>query len=104
MSSKMRTFNYWARGVLESGSYDNAALLITDKLGGVDQIIGISDTGLDLNSVYFYDNVTITPDAATANTQHRKVVSYSTKVSSTCCDFTDVYDGHGTHGRTRDLF
>lgn len=100
----MRTFNYWARGVLESGSYDNAALLITDKLGGVDQIIGISDTGLDLNSVYFYDNVRITPDAATANTQHRKVVSYSTKVSSTCCDFTDVYDGHGTHGRTRDLF
>ena len=87
--------------MLESGTYDNAALLIADQLGGVNQIIGISDTGLDLNSVYFFDNVTITPDAASANTQHRKVVSYSTKVDATCCDFSDVLDGHGTHGTCR---
>ena len=84
--------------MLESGSFSNDPILRTAGLSGNNQIIGISDTGLDVFSNYFYDpNVTVTFNALIVG--HRKLVTYTTTVGSTVYgDNTDITDGHGTHG------
>jgi subtilisin family serine protease len=94
--------NYWSRGVMESGSYDNVGILLSKGLTGQNQVIGIADTGLDLTSNYFYDNVSITYNSNKMNTLHRKIVSYwSRSVVSPflrpCGDFSDIAGGHGSH-------
>ena len=59
---------------------------------GDNQIIGVADTGLDMQSCYFYDPNTPVP-YNTINTQHRKVVTYIAYQ-----DFVDdSVNGHGTH-------
>lgn len=85
---------------MESGSYDNEPILLTDGLSGQGYVIGIADTGLDVYSNYFYDNVTVQFNAATPNSQHRKIVSYTYKVgNSVYGDSTDSSSEgyHGTH-------
>lgn len=85
---------------MESGNYDNEPILLTDGLSGQGYVIGIADTGLDIYSNYFYDNVTVEFNAALPNTQHRKIVSYTYKVGgNTYGDSTDSSSEgyHGTH-------
>ena len=90
----MRSFNYWLKGVEESGSFANAPIRRTLGLTGYGQVIGIADTGLDFRSGYFFDSkVPVVPDKAIIG--HRKIVSYTTIYG----DFADLADGHGTHGR-----
>jgi subtilisin family serine protease len=87
--------NYWAKGVMDSGSYTDVAIFTTAGLTGKNVVIGVSDTGLDLNSNYFYDTVSITANSPTAS-PHRKVASYA--YVSGKGDFTDISQGHGSHG------
>lgn len=90
--------NYWIRGVLESGNYANAPIARVANLTGQNQIIGISDTGLDLYSTYFYDSkVNLASDVQSSS--HRKVVKYITVTDAVYGDFTDINEGHGTHGK-----
>ena len=49
----MRSFNYWVKGVEESGSFADAPIRRTLGLTGNGQVIGIADTGLDFRSGYF---------------------------------------------------
>jgi subtilisin family serine protease len=97
---RVRTTNYWSRGVMESGVYYNQPIQLSAGLSGAGQIIGVSDTGLDLFSTYFYDNVTIERNAKTPNLKHRKVVSYSSLSGNISYgDTIDDGEMHGTHGR-----
>ena len=95
--SSAKTCNYWARGVVESGNYQNAPIVLTADLRGTNQIIGIADTGIDLNSTYFYDSIAMDFNSPTANTEHRKVVSYSFIPGEG--DNEDDAEAHGTHGK-----
>lgn len=68
-------------------------------LTGAGQIIGIADTGLDMTSTYFFDNVTVVVNAAKPNLLHRKVVSYTSSSASVFHgDSYDSTEAHGTHG------
>lgn len=102
----------WARGVTQTGDYKNIALsgnysehaddpdpnnsVNYRLLTGANEVIGISDTGLDMSSCYFYD-----PDAAypfeynTLLTNHRKLVNYHTTMSDGVD--SEVHGYHGTH-------
>jgi hypothetical protein len=71
------------------GSHNIYQLYRSMNLTGQHEIIGISDTGIDVTSCYFYDPHT----AVTYNRQnpfHRKIFYYNTYIDS-----TDSY-GHGT--------
>ncbi len=90
-------FNRWATGICQST--DQGSTPIFDlNITGAGIVIGIADTGLDMNHCSFYD-----PDVAapydTVNTAHRKVIYYDTYVDN--IDGTsgnnDDGNGHGTH-------
>jgi hypothetical protein len=84
---------------MESGAYSNQAILLTGGLTGVGQVIGISDTGLDLSSTYFYDNSSsITYNSATPNLVHRKVVSYTFRNGASV--YGDAMDNAGADGES----
>lgn len=85
------TFNLWAVEIVASGS-NNDDLMWAMNHTGEGEVIGVADTGLDMNSCFFRDN---TVDAVfdTLNTEHRKVVYYATGYG----DKTDGASGHGTH-------
>jgi hypothetical protein len=87
-SYPMKSAMKWANGVTQSGKYSERPLFAAN-LTGNGQIIGIADSGLDVNSCFFRD-----PDVAvpydTTNFSHRKVIQYVT--------YQDDLDenGHGT--------
>ena len=90
------TMNRWVKPLGESFTDTNQAITVQGSLTGKGQIIGISDTGLDMSSCYFSDpNVAApysTPANPTKNLAHRKVIQYITFV-----DNSDDSVGHGTH-------
>lgn len=49
------TSNRWLKGVCQTGNYENAPFGPVGNLTGDDEIVGIADTGIDMNSCYFYD-------------------------------------------------
>jgi hypothetical protein len=87
-SYSMKTSLKWANGVAQSGKY-NQLPLYEANLTGRGQIIGIADSGLDMNSCFFHDPEVAVPFDKT-NYSHRKVIQYVTYQD-------DVDDfGHGT--------
>ena len=84
----MRFSLEWANGVTQSG--DGAVdILKIANLTGVDEIIGIADSGLDMMSCFFHDPSVETPYNRVDH-NHRKVIYYKT--------YADDNDsnGHGT--------
>lgn len=75
-----------------SAPYTAAGLL------GDGQIVAVADTGLDLNSCYFYDPQGHIPYSdilsPVFDTKYRKVIQYTYGKYS---DTSDVEGGHGTH-------
>lgn len=68
-------------------------------LHGENQVVAMSDTGLDYDSCFFHDPAHPIP-INTTNTRHRKVVRYMiTEDDHGCIDKRggDHVDGHGTH-------
>ncbi|MFO8062008.1 MAG: S8 family serine peptidase [bacterium] len=84
-----------------SSAVDSARMqLYANALHGQGQIIGVDDTGLDWDNLYFYDpteSVVYDKDGndvcEATNTNHRKVVAYNA--------YADTFDnndsGHGSH-------
>nr|CAG4717112.1 unnamed protein product [Naegleria fowleri] len=69
---------------------------------GSNQIVAVSDTGIDWDSCLFYDSSNPTITVNTLNTKQRKIVEYDTVVVSQGSttyksDNKDGVDGHGTH-------
>lgn len=88
-------FNMWARGLVQSGNTYNAPLYSQSVgLTGADQIVGVIDSGLDVNSCHFNDTSRPIP-YNTVDPLHRKVVTYMTGYA----DGTDneAHRYHGTH-------
>jgi subtilisin family serine protease len=95
---ELNLFNRWTRSICQTATVDNTPLYNSAELTGLDVIIGIADTGLDMTHCQFYDPNYPTP-INTINSKHRKVVSYYyTTSGSTKTDHVDLgFDGHGTH-------
>lgn len=91
-----KALNYNSRGLLQGGSCDNSPL--TDiGLTGNGQIVGVSDTGLDDRSCFFYDtsgkySSAITSRDGSLEENRRKVIQYTAGA-----DAADGIGGHGTH-------
>jgi subtilisin family serine protease len=92
--------NYDARGMIQSG---NPVSTPFSDLGlyGEGQIVGVTDSGLDDYSCYFYDNSGVYSSGATTRSAYtqpkveqsrRKVVQYVAYA-----DGSDPAAGHGTH-------
>ena len=86
-----RILNKWATYSSQGGGYNYYTPIWDAGLTGSGQIIGISDTGLDVNHGFFYDSSHAVPYNSISST-HRKIVTYITSVDS-----TDADAGHGTH-------
>lgn len=93
--------NYRARSIPQSSTVGNQLAnqpYTAAGLLGDGQIIGIADTGVDVNSCYFYDSAgRVTPSLPNApifNQGMRKIVGY---IYNSCGDQTDTSGGHGTH-------
>eukprot|EP00761_Pharyngomonas_kirbyi_P011439 gb/GECH01011464.1/.p1 GENE.gb/GECH01011464.1/~~gb/GECH01011464.1/.p1 ORF type:complete len:1288 (+),score=256.97 gb/GECH01011464.1/:1-3864(+) len=86
-----RTLNKWASSVVQGGFFQSSRPIDNKGVTGKDQIVGIGDTGIDMNNCFFSDPNVPTP-YNTTNFNHRKVVSYVTYA-----DGYDEEDGHGTH-------
>eukprot|EP01032_Pedospumella_encystans_P022858 gene22858-25889_t len=101
------THNRWARGVCDTGNHASHPLDTSPlaNFTGRGDIVGISDTGIDMKHCYFRDPNQPTPyiqaSAATAltpNFNHRKVVQYYLGTDgSQNSDQLDDEEGHGTH-------
>jgi subtilisin family serine protease len=65
---------------------------------GDNQVVGIADTGLDVNSCYFYDSQgRVQPKDISQpyyDNKYRKVIQY---LYNGCGDTSDEEGGHGTH-------
>lgn len=88
--------NRWVKGITQvaDSKYTPLTLRPTAALTGAGQIIGVSDTGIDMSSCYFYDPDTKPPYTKTgaSTSAHRKLVQYYTFV-----DASDDDESHGTH-------
>ena len=88
--ARMRLRNKWARGIIQSGQALRTPL--SDKgLTGTGQIVGMADTGIDMDLCYFKDDVA--QPLNTLNNAHRKVIAYTHHRSGNGVD----ENGHGTH-------
>jgi hypothetical protein len=87
-SYPMKSSMKWANGVTQSGKYSKQPLYAAN-LTGNGQIIGIADSGIDMESCFFRDPHAAVPYDHT-NYSHRKVIQYVT--------YQDNQDenGHGT--------
>lgn len=83
--------NRWARSLCQSGNGDSESIFLAN-ITGVGQIIGLSDTGLDMESCYFKDESRPAPFDV-LDLAHRKVVYYDTYIDNK----EDTVTGHGTH-------
>ena len=87
-------YNRWGRGCTQTGVYNNAPLYPNANITGLNEIIGISDTGIDMKSCYFYDP-NHKPPYQSVNFNHRKVVYYTDWSETDLID--DSTEAHGTH-------
>jgi len=107
---EVQTFNRWGKPISETGNDHSQSITVQGGLTGSGQIIGVSDTGLDMSSCYFYDPNVSAPYCDVPNTSgsgaiilptgclklsHRKVVQYVRQNGIT--DYADDKSGHGTH-------
>lgn len=92
------TQSKFASRLVQDYDHPTAAPMWKDGLTGEDEIIGVGDTGLDIDHCDFYDEhnhvrqLTEVPTHPLGPTKHRKIQSYFGAI-----DFKDSTGGHGTH-------
>ena len=92
--------NRWIKGLTDTGEHDNTPLFNSGEFTGKGEIVGVTDTGIDMKNCYFSDDDSgsvnyVSLDSAsttTADTSQRKVVQYIPYA-----DDIEDKDGHGTH-------
>jgi len=89
---RFRIRNKWAQGIIQSGKAF-ATPIFTRGLTGTGQIIGIADTGIDMNLCFFKDEANAQP-VNRFDSRHRKVISYRHR--GTWGNTIDE-EGHGSH-------
>jgi hypothetical protein len=98
---EFKLFNRWAHGTTQTSEYNNVPIYLTANITGAGEIVGVSDSGLDMMSCFFHDAYHNTPYSAVvnpsaANYAHRKVIFYSTQYGDGYDD-AENEDAHGTH-------
>lgn len=89
---RFRLRNKWSKGIIQSGQAFHTPLF--DKgLTGAGQVIGIADTGIDMNLCFFKDSSRPIP-VNKVDHSHRKVISYRHRGS---WGNTIDEEGHGSH-------
>jgi subtilisin family serine protease len=86
--------NVVASGIVQSSRDHSTFPFYSVGLDGTDQVVAVSDTGLDTDNCYMWDNTTEVPrdDSGHFNSNARKVIQYYAHL-----DAKDLYNGHGTH-------
>ncbi|GBG63718.1 hypothetical protein CBR_g39260 [Chara braunii] len=87
--------NQWAKAVIQSPVPFNLTPLYDQNITGQNQIVGLSDTGIDMQHCFFSDPEHALPTAAPDNV-HRKVVLYNTVVDANDTVGGESGGGHGT--------
>jgi len=94
----VQTHNKWAKGVCDTGEAFNTPL-DSMNITGQSEVIGIGDTGLDVNNCFFFDATHTlrfqTNTSTLLNPKHRKIVQYV--AAAGIGDRFDSSEGHGTH-------
>jgi subtilisin family serine protease len=85
------THNRYAKGICDSGLND-VTPLSDHNITGTGEVVGVSDTGIDMKHCFFYDPLVPTPYNV-VNLKHRKVVLYLTNIG----DGFDTEESHGSH-------
>jgi hypothetical protein len=91
-----KPLNRFARYTCSTGA-DEVDSMVLEFTDGETDVIGVSDTGIDMTSCFFHDNdhaVSYQTDLDTTvlNPNHRKIMQYIS-----FADSADDADGHGTH-------
>lgn len=87
-----RLFNNYAQWILQSNVVDSLPWYDVG-LTGLNQVVAVSDSGLDTDNCYFWDSTSGELKDGTVQSSRRKVVQY---VSSFADDGAQYHD-HGTH-------
>jgi subtilisin family serine protease len=93
--SEMTTDNRQAQWMVQSGGVEDQRPWFDYGLDGKDQLVAVSDTGVDTDNCYFWDSVNadhFQPDGS-YYAQQRKVVEYTFSAGTV----PDLEYGHGTH-------
>jgi subtilisin family serine protease len=87
--------NYYASRILQSNeNSQRSTLMYSNGINGTGQIVGCSDTGIDYDMCYFYDESAGLVEQNVVNMTQRKIISYTLAKTD---DPPDGIDGHGTH-------
>ncbi|GBG62728.1 hypothetical protein CBR_g31745 [Chara braunii] len=87
---KIQMHNRWASAQIQGDNCNDTEIVYKNLIYGTNQLLALSDTGIDMNHCFFYDpNGSPTPEV---NMTLRKVVKYKN-----IADEEDVPGGHGTH-------
>ncbi|KAG2373426.1 hypothetical protein C9374_012165 [Naegleria lovaniensis] len=95
---EMTLHNRYASALMQQASSTSASSTASSTpfydmgIYGNNQVVAVSDSGLDHDNCFFYDSKT-TPTVNVLDMNRRKVVYYSSKNG----DNMDGIDGHGTH-------
>lgn len=93
ITAELGTTNYNANWMVQSGVKGETPL--TDiGLDGSGQVVGLSDTGIDVQNCYFHDADFGKPTEDLDTNGHRKIAQYRAYA-----DDKDEELGHGTHGK-----
>lgn len=84
------TFNRFTKGLCQTGDVSNAPMYHYN-FSGIHEIIGVSDTGIDMHHCFFRDPDVSTPYDTISST-HRKLITYNTFQ-----DNKEGSSGHGSH-------
>lgn len=91
LSERIDTLNVQAQWIAQSGTNGQTPFFDVG-LDGSGQVIGVSDTGLDVDNCYFYDSTGEVVKDGRTDFSRRKVVQYNSWK-----DGRDEKNGHGTH-------
>ncbi|GBG77635.1 hypothetical protein CBR_g24081 [Chara braunii] len=94
--ARYKVFNEWAKGIMQGWNGTGAMVrtpIFDQGLRGEGEVIGLADTGIDMQHCFFYDENKPNPPYNIHDPLRRKVVQYITFGDST----DGTQGGHGTH-------
>eukprot|EP01041_Mallomonas_annulata_P002916 gene2916-5728_t len=106
LRTRPRTMNFYGAQITQTGSRTGGTPYHDRGLNGSGQILGSCDTGVDMSSCFFSDevnnpppfiNVALNPTTFAVDLSRRKVIQYLYSSSSASSDTLDYVSGHGTH-------
>eukprot|EP01036_Dinobryon_divergens_P038279 gene38279-50225_t len=106
LRTRPRTMNFYGAQITQTGSPSGGTPYHTRGLNGSGQLLGSCDTGVDMSSCFFSDevnnpppfiNVALNPTTFAVDLSRRKVIQYLYSSSSASSDTLDYVSGHGTH-------